>query len=153
MNMMKKLQKTGLVVLLGLCLAAGCGQTDGKQESMEENNVQSEQNQENAGAITPTKEPVPTAEPTATPVPLTEEEQIHLDMLERSVISTGNNERMKKSYRKSQKWRGCDPCLHWWFHHPGLQCRNHRDFCQAFQRLFPRNLRHHGQGQLCECGT
>ena len=38
----------------------------------------------------------PTAEPTPTPVPLTEEEQIHLDMLERSVISTGNNERMRK---------------------------------------------------------
>ena len=99
---MKKLQKTGLVVLLGLCLAAGCGQADGKQESMEENNVQSEQNQENAGAITPTEEPVPTAEPTATPVPLTEEEQIHLDMLERSVISTGNNERMKKVIEKAR---------------------------------------------------
>ena len=55
------------------------------------------QNQENAITV------VPTEAPTATPVPLTEEEQIHLDMLERSVISTGNNERMKKVIEKARK--------------------------------------------------
>lgn len=36
------------------------------------------------------------------PAPLTEEEQIHYDMLERSVISTGNNERMKKVMEKAK---------------------------------------------------
>ncbi len=40
--------------------------------------------------------------PTPTPVPLTEEEQLYLDMLERSVISTGNNARMKKVMEKAK---------------------------------------------------
>ena len=86
--MMKKmLYKTVLTVLLtGFCLAAGCG-----KESTEENNMQ---NQE----ITVT----PTTEPTPTQIPLTEEEQLHLDMLERSVISTGNNERIKKVIEKAR---------------------------------------------------
>ncbi len=44
--------------------------------------------------VTPTETP--------TPVPLTEEEQLHLDMLERSVISTGNNARMKKVMEKAK---------------------------------------------------
>lgn len=81
-----KLLLTGMLLSV-LCLAAGCGKT-------EENNMQ---NQED------TVTPVPTESPTPTPVPLTEEEQIHLDMLERSVISTGNNERMKKVIEKARK--------------------------------------------------
>ena len=44
----------------------------------------------------------PTVEPTSTPVPLTEEEQIYFDMLERSVLATGNNERMKKVIEKAR---------------------------------------------------
>lgn len=76
-------------LLLGLCLVAGCGKT-------EENNMENEQNQEATVTAAPTEEPTPT------PVPLTEEEQIHLDMLERSVISTGNNERMKKVIEKAR---------------------------------------------------
>ena len=73
-----KLLLTGMLLSV-LCLAAGCGKTEG-------NNMENEQN---------TVTPAPTESPTPTPIPLTEEEQIHLDMLERSVISTGNNERMK----------------------------------------------------------
>ena len=76
-------------LLVVVCLAAGCG-----QESTEEHNMQ---NQE------PKATEVPTEAPTPTPVPLTEEEQIHFDMLERSVISTGNNERMKKVIEKARK--------------------------------------------------
>ena len=85
--MRRKIHKLLLagMLLSVLCLAAGCGKT-------EENNMQ---NQED------TVTPVPTESPTPTPVPLTEEEQIHLDMLERSVISTGNNERMKKVIEKA----------------------------------------------------
>ena len=69
-------------VLFGLCLAAECGKA-------EDNNMKNQ-------------EPASTEAPTATPVPLTEEEQLHLDMLERSVISTGNNERMKKAIAKAR---------------------------------------------------
>ncbi len=78
-------KKMLVLMLLGCVLAAGCGKE-------QENNMNSE--------ITVT----PTVEPTATPtpVPLTEEEQIHYDMLERSVISTGNNERMKKVIEKAR---------------------------------------------------
>lgn len=96
--MMKKmLHKTVLVMLTAcFCLAAGCGKTGEMQDSTEENNMQSEQNQEKKVTVTPT------VEPTATSVPLTEEEQIHYDMLERSVISTGNNERMKKVIEKAR---------------------------------------------------
>lgn len=84
--MKKKTCKTMLVMLLSaLCLAAGCGKT-------EENNMQNQQM-----TVAPTESPTPT------PVQLTEEEQIHLDMLERSVISTGNNERMKKVIEKARK--------------------------------------------------
>ncbi len=72
-------------MLLGLCLITGCG------GNAEENNMQNQ------------KSTAPTEEPTPTPVPLTEEEQIYLDMLERSVISTGNNERMKKVMEKAEK--------------------------------------------------
>ena len=58
--------------------------------------MQKEQNQESVTTVaTSTEEPVITA------VPLTEEEQIHYEMLERSVISTGNNERMKKVMEKA----------------------------------------------------
>lgn len=88
--MQKKIQIALLaVLLLSFCLAAGCGKAG-------ENDMQNAQNQENMIAATPT------AEPTPTPVPLTEEEQIHYDMLERSVISTGNNERMKKVIEKAR---------------------------------------------------
>jgi len=87
--MKKRTQKTALTVLLvGFCLAAGCGKT-------EENKMQKEQNPETTVTAAPTEEP--------TPVPLTEEEQIHFDMLERSVITTGNNERMKKAIEKARK--------------------------------------------------
>lgn len=90
--MKKRIHKTALAVLVfGFCLTAGCGQT-----STEENNMQSEQNQATTATITPTVEATPTT------VPLTEEEQIHFDMLERSVISTGNNERMKKVIEKAR---------------------------------------------------
>lgn len=85
--MKKTVHKTLLVMLAGFCLAVGCG-----QNSTEESNMQ---NQE----VTMT----PTATPTPTPVPLTEEEQIHYDMLERSVLATGNNERMKKVIEKARK--------------------------------------------------
>ena len=81
-----KLLLTGMLLSV-LCLAAGCGKT-------EENNMQNQKD---------TVTPVPTESSTPTPVPLTEEEQIHLDMLERSVISTGNNERMKKVIEKARK--------------------------------------------------
>lgn len=57
---------------------------------------------ENGQNPEPTATVAPTEEPTPTPVPLTEEKQIHLDMLERSVISTGNNERMKKVIEKAR---------------------------------------------------
>ena len=88
--MKKMMHKTMLTtVLVAICLAAGCG-----QKGVEENNMQNQENEITVG---------PTEAPTATPVPLTEEEQIHLDMLERSVISTGNNERMKKVIEKARK--------------------------------------------------
>ena len=85
--MRRKIHKLLLagMLLFALCLAAGCGKT-------EENNMQNQQM-----TVAPTESPTPT------PVPLTEEEQIHLDMLERSVISTGNNERMKKVIEKARK--------------------------------------------------
>ncbi len=76
--------------VISLLLLAACG-----KEPTEENNMQNEQNQENTVTVTST------VEPSSTPVPLTEEEQIHLDMLERSIISTGNNERMKKVMEKA----------------------------------------------------
>jgi len=85
--MKKKTYKMMIALLLGVCLAAGCGKT-------EENNMEKEQN---------TVTTAPTESPTPTPVPLTEEEQIYYDMLERSVISTGNNERMKKVMEKARK--------------------------------------------------
>lgn len=85
---MKKMMKKTLLagMLFGLCLAAGCSKA-------EENNMQ---DPEATATMAPTEEPTPTS------VPLTEEEQIHLDMLERSVISTGNNERMKKVIEKAR---------------------------------------------------
>ena len=86
-KMIYKAVRMGL--LAAFCLTAGCG-----QGTVEENNMQNQENE-----ITT----VPTEALTATPVPLTEEEQIHLDMLERSVISTGNNERMKKVIEKARK--------------------------------------------------
>ncbi len=58
--------------------------------------MQKEQNQESAVQATPLVE-----EPVVTAVPMTEEEQIYYEMLERSVISTGNNERMKKVMEKA----------------------------------------------------
>lgn len=77
------------VITAALLMAAGCG-----QKPTEENNMQNQENEINT---------VPTEAPTATPVPLTEEEQIYFDILERSVISTGNNERMKKVIEKARK--------------------------------------------------
>ena len=88
---MMKVKKRRWVIAIALLMVAlaGCG-----QGTVEENNMQNQENEITA---------VPTEAPTATPVPLTEEEQIHLDMLERSVISTGNNERMKKVIEKAGK--------------------------------------------------
>ena len=79
-------------LLLSLCLLAGCG-----QNGVEDNHMQKEQNPETVAQGTPTEEPMPTV------APMTEEEQIHYDMLERSVLSTGNNERMKKAMEKAGK--------------------------------------------------
>lgn len=60
--------------------------------------MQKEQNQETAMQVT-----TPTEEPVVTAVPMTEEERVYYEMLERSVISTGNNERMKKVMEKAAK--------------------------------------------------
>ncbi len=67
-------------------LLAACGKAG-------ENKLPEEKNPEHA-----TETPMPTN----TPVPLTQEEQLHYDMVERSVISTGNNERMKKVMEKAR---------------------------------------------------
>ncbi|MBQ7774804.1 MAG: SGNH/GDSL hydrolase family protein [Lachnospiraceae bacterium] len=85
-----KNKKVLSVLLLCLCLVTGCG-----QNTSEDDNMQKEQNQESAITETFMEEPV------STPVAMTEEEQICYDMLERSVISTGNNERMKKVMEKA----------------------------------------------------
>ncbi len=81
-----------VMLLLGLCLITGCG-----QNVMEDNNMQKEQNQETVTEVTLTEEPAQTV------APMTEEEQNRYDMLERSVLSTGNNERMKKVMEKAEK--------------------------------------------------
>ena len=87
-SMKKIVQKIMLAVLFGsFCMAAGC-------QKAEENTMSEQQSQETVITVAPTA--------TATPVPLTEEEQIHYDMVERSVISTGNNERMKKAMEKAR---------------------------------------------------
>ncbi len=85
--MKKKIKLCLLTIVIGIAILAGCG-----QKSTEEDNMQ---NQEITVA--------PTVEPTSTPVPLTEEEQIYYDMLDRSVLATGNNERMKKAIEKARK--------------------------------------------------
>lgn len=90
---MKKKIHTAMLtgLFLSFCLVAGCN-----QQAMEEQNMENEKNQEATVTVAPTADPTPTS------APLTEEEQIHLDMLERSVISTGNNERMKKVIEKAR---------------------------------------------------
>lgn len=73
-------------------LLAACGKP-------EENDMSGGQTQKPAaGTLTLTETPAPTS----TPVPLTPEEQLHYDMVERSLISTGNNERMKKVMEKAR---------------------------------------------------
>lgn len=67
-------------------LLAACGKVS-------ENELPEEKNPEHT-----TETPMPTN----MPVPLTQEEQLHYDMVERSVISTGNNERMKKVIEKAR---------------------------------------------------
>ncbi len=79
------------ILLLGLCLLVGCGQS-----TKENSDMQNEQSQELVVQATP-----PTEETVATAVPMTEEERIYYDMLERSVLATGNNERMKKVMEKA----------------------------------------------------
>lgn len=77
------------IVVLYLFVITGCG---GKTM---EDTMQTEQNQE------PVVTEVPAEEPAQTAAPLSEEEQIYYEMLERSLISTGNNERMKKVMEKA----------------------------------------------------
>jgi len=87
---MIKTKKT-ICLFLCLCFLTGCG-----QGNMENSDMQKEQNQETA-----VSESVSVEEAVATAVPMTEEEQIYFDMLERSVLATGNNERMKKVMEKA----------------------------------------------------
>lgn len=88
---MLKNKKTSVILLLCLFLMTGCGQS-----VTEDNDMQKESSQESAVTAEATEEPVQTA------TPLTEEEQIHYEMLERSVMSTGNNERMQKVMEKAK---------------------------------------------------
>ena len=81
-----------VVMFMSLCILTGCG-----QNKAEESNMQKETNQKTVSEVTSTKEPVQTV------APMTEKEQIYFDMLERSVLSTGNNERMKRAMEKAQK--------------------------------------------------
>ncbi len=87
-----KNRKTFVSLLLCLFLITGCGQS-----SVEDNHMQNEENQESVMPVTSTEEPVQTT------APMTEEERIYFEMLERSVISTGNNERMQKVMEKAGK--------------------------------------------------
>lgn len=82
--------KISVILLLCLFLITGCGQSP-----VEDNHMQKEQNQESTMQVTSTEKPVQTT------APMTEEEQIYFEMLERSVISTGNNERMQKVMEKA----------------------------------------------------
>lgn len=86
--MKKKIIFAVLTVLL--TFITGCGQS-----MTEDNNMQKEQNQESVMPATSTEEPAQTT------APMTEEEQIYFEMLERSVISTGNNERMQNVMEKA----------------------------------------------------
>lgn len=83
--------KIGLTVLIfGLCLLVGCG-----QKATEEGSVKETSEEGTVQEITSTEAPQ------ATEAPMTEEERIYYEMLERSVLSTGNNQRMKKVMEKA----------------------------------------------------
>lgn len=88
---MLKNKKTSVILLLCLFLITGCGQS-----VTEDNEMQKESSQESAVTAEATEQPVQTE------APLTEEEQIYYEMLERSVLSTGNNERMQKVMEKAK---------------------------------------------------
>ena len=93
-------------VLLGIAILCGC--STGKEDSVTDTSVTGNHEAE-AVILTPQPEAVSTealAEESdvaiITEQPLSEEEQQHMDMLKRSLISTGNTERIHRAIQKAQ---------------------------------------------------